>query len=42
MYSLIYEKHSYKRNSIVKKDYDSNNITLEKLKDINYFKGFLK
>ena len=41
-HNKAYEDHSYKRNKIVKTDFDNNQITEEKLKNFKYLRLFLK
>ena len=41
-HTIKYELHSYKRNSIIKIDYDNNDIKKEKLSDFKYCKSFVK
>ena len=37
-----YEDHSYKRNQIIKYDLDNNDVTVNKLENLEYYKNFLK
>ena len=37
-----YEAHNYKRDQYIKEDFDTNNITEEKLKNLKYLKSFVK
>ena len=41
-HTISYEEHSYKRNEIIKQDFEKKEINEDKLKSLKYLKGFLK